>query len=82
LDSSPFIAYTKPEWSGLSTTPQNVLLSPASLTDLEDRLLLVRRLPHCDWCVLEFRERQALLSTLKIVREFLACKPQKGSAST
>jgi sugar phosphate isomerase/epimerase len=49
-------------------------LSPASLADLEDRLRLVRRLPHCDWWVLELRERDALLSTLKVVNEFLSRK--------
>jgi sugar phosphate isomerase/epimerase len=50
-------------------------LSPASITDLEERLRLVRRLPHCDWWVLELREREALLSTLEVVKEFLTRKP-------
>ena len=57
-------------------------LSPASLTDLEERLRLVRRLPQCDWWVLELRERKALLSTLAVVKEFLTGKSQNGSVST
>jgi len=57
-------------------------LSPASLADLEDRLLLVRRLPRCDWWVLELREREPLLSTLKVVNEFLTRKPQNGFVAT
>jgi sugar phosphate isomerase/epimerase len=50
-------------------------LSPASITDLEERLRLVRRLPHCDWWVLELREKRPLLSTLEVVTEFLTRKP-------
>ncbi|HYR03468.1 MAG TPA: xylose isomerase, partial [Syntrophobacteria bacterium] len=56
-------------------------ISPASLTDLEERLRLVRRLPQCDWWVLELREREALLSTLAVVKEFLTRRPQNGSVS-
>jgi sugar phosphate isomerase/epimerase len=50
-------------------------LSPASLRDLEERLRLVRRLPRCDWWVLELREERALLETLACVREFLSSEP-------
>ena len=50
-------------------------LSPASLNDLEERLQLVRRLPHCDWWVLELREERTLLETLACVREFLSSEP-------
>jgi sugar phosphate isomerase/epimerase len=50
-------------------------LSPASLRDLDERLQLVRRLPHCDWWVLELREERALLETLACVREFLSSEP-------
>lgn len=50
-------------------------LSPASLTEIEARLRLVRQLPRCDWWVLELREREALLSTLEVVKEFLSRRP-------
>jgi sugar phosphate isomerase/epimerase len=49
-------------------------LSPASPGDLDERLQLIRRLPHCDWWVLELREERALLATLACVREFLSSK--------
>lgn len=48
-------------------------LAPESIGDLYDRLCLLRRLPSCDWWVLELREEKALLNTLNIVREFLDC---------
>ena len=44
---------------------------PACSFDLEDRLLLLQRLPLCDWWVLELRDETALLQTLDYVREFL-----------
>lgn len=44
--------------------------APQSLADLEDRLHLLTCLP-CDWWVLELREEEALLETLRVVREFL-----------
>ena len=50
-------------------------LPPATLTDIEDRLRLLRRLPFCDWWVLELREERALLQTLNMVREFLCSEP-------
>jgi sugar phosphate isomerase/epimerase len=45
-------------------------LPPEKLDDLIERLNLLRCLP-CDWWVLELREENTLLSTLKIVRQFL-----------
>jgi len=49
-------------------------LPPQELADVEDRLHLLSGLP-CDWWVLELREERALLSTLRVVSEFLAAKP-------
>lgn len=46
-------------------------IPPAQSLDLEDRLLLLDRLPLCDWWVLELREEAALIQTLNCVREFL-----------
>lgn len=46
-------------------------IPPRHYSDLEDRLLLLRRLPLCDWWVLELREEGALLQTLDCVNEFL-----------
>jgi hypothetical protein len=47
--------------------------TPATcFSDLEDRLLLLQRLPLCDWWVLELREETALLQTLDYVRDFLS----------
>jgi sugar phosphate isomerase/epimerase len=43
---------------------------PADLRDLEPRLRLVESLPLCHWWVLELREEEALLKTLRVVREF------------
>ena len=51
-------------------------LPPEKLDDLRDRLDLLRCLP-CDWWVLELREESALLSTLKIVHEFLDSMPEE-----
>jgi len=45
---------------------------PECSFDLEDRLLLLQRLPLCDWWVLELRDETALLQTLDYVREFLS----------
>ncbi len=45
---------------------------PADVREMADRLGLLRRLPACDWWVLELREREPLLQTLAVVREFLA----------
>jgi sugar phosphate isomerase/epimerase len=55
-------------------------LSPASLGDVAERLGLIRRLPHCDWWVLELREEKALLETLGCVREFLSSGPVRAPA--
>jgi sugar phosphate isomerase/epimerase len=44
---------------------------PYVVADLSDRLRLLRRLPLCDWWVLELREEGPLLQTLEVVREFL-----------
>jgi sugar phosphate isomerase/epimerase len=56
-------------------------LSPASPGDLDERLQLVCRLPHCDWWVLELREERALLETLACVREFLSSGPLREPAA-
>ncbi len=45
---------------------------PGDYTDLVDRLLLLQKLPLCDWWVLELRDETALLQTLDHVREFLS----------
>ncbi|MDQ7781635.1 MAG: TIM barrel protein [Desulfomonilaceae bacterium] len=44
---------------------------PDRLSDLEDRLLLLAGLPLCDWWVLELRDEEPLLQTLRVVREFV-----------
>jgi sugar phosphate isomerase/epimerase len=54
-------------------------LPPEKLDDLSDRLNLLRCLP-CDWWVLELREESALLSTLKIVHQFLDAMPDERPA--
>lgn len=46
-------------------------IPPRRLEDLEDRLRLISRLPSCNWWVLELREEKALLSALRVVREFM-----------
>ena len=46
-------------------------MPPQSLTDLQDRLDLIIRLPNCNWWVLELREEGALFTTLQVVEEFL-----------
>lgn len=51
-------------------------LPPEKLDDLIERLNLLRCLP-CDWWVLELREENTLLSTLKIVRQFLDAMPDE-----
>ena len=45
---------------------------PTSSFDLEERLLLLQRIPLCDWWVLELRDEAALLQTLDYVKEFLS----------
>ncbi len=52
------------EEDGRHTTPETV-------TDIEDRLRLLQRLPLCDWWVLELREEKAAVDLLLVVREFL-----------
>jgi sugar phosphate isomerase/epimerase len=47
-------------------------IAPRRLEEIRGRLELLRRLPHCNWWVLELREEAALLQTLTIVRAFLA----------
>ncbi len=44
-------------------------LPPGCLADVEDRLHLLSTLP-CDWWVLELREEEALLQTLRVVNEY------------
>ncbi len=44
---------------------------PKELADLEDRVLLLTELPLCDWWVLELRDEEPLLQTLRIVQEFV-----------
>ncbi len=46
-------------------------IPPETVSDVEKRLQLLRRLPLCDWWLLELREKQALIQTLGVVREFL-----------
>ncbi|MGV8074788.1 MAG: sugar phosphate isomerase/epimerase family protein [Syntrophobacteraceae bacterium] len=53
--------------------------APEKLEDLADRLHLLSCLP-CDWWVLELREKSALFSTLKVVREFLDTLPDAQPA--
>jgi sugar phosphate isomerase/epimerase len=53
-------------------------LAPRGIDDLRERLRVLRGLPHCDWWVLELRERVALLQTLAIVRELLAAEAKEG----
>jgi len=45
-------------------------LAPASLSDMESRLSLLRSLPLCDWWVLELHREEPLLQTLRVAREF------------
>jgi sugar phosphate isomerase/epimerase len=47
---------------------------PQSLTDLQDRLDLIFRLPLCNWWVLELREEAPLFTTLQVVEEFLVAQ--------
>jgi sugar phosphate isomerase/epimerase len=49
---------------------ENGHLPPEAVDDVMDRLWLLSCLP-CDWWVLELREEAALLSTLRVVREFM-----------
>jgi sugar phosphate isomerase/epimerase len=49
-------------------------IPPKTVQDIEDRLRLLRRLPHCDWWVLELREETALLQTRNVIREFMDTK--------
>lgn len=44
---------------------------PGQLSDLEHRLLLLTELPLCDWWVLELRDEEPLLQTLRVAREFV-----------
>jgi len=52
--------------------------APKKLEDVWDRLHLLSHLP-CDWWALELREESALLSTLKVVRDFLNAMPNERS---
>lgn len=45
---------------------------PNSVSDLEERLEILWRLPMCDWWVLELRQEQDLLQTLAAARDFLS----------
>jgi sugar phosphate isomerase/epimerase len=51
---------------------------PNALEDVLERLTLLRCLP-CDWWTLEIREEKGLLSTLRVVREFLESAPDECS---
>ncbi|MEW5722180.1 MAG: TIM barrel protein [Thermodesulfobacteriota bacterium] len=53
-------------------------LPPPSAADLEDRLDLLRRLPRCDWWLLELREEAPLLKTLEVVRQYLRLRNGAG----
>ncbi len=54
---------------------------PRRLADIETRLHLLRALPLCDWWVLEFKEEGPLLTTLGMVRQFIAkVSQEKGAA--
>lgn len=44
---------------------------PRTPGEIAERLALLRRLPRCDWWVLELREERALLQTLRVVRAVL-----------
>ncbi|MBN2467901.1 MAG: sugar phosphate isomerase/epimerase [Deltaproteobacteria bacterium] len=52
-------------------------LPPRTVSDLEDRLDLLRGLPLCDWWVLELRGKEALLETLHVVREYFRQEAQR-----
>ncbi len=56
-------------------------MPPRTLSDLKDRLEMVSRLPLCNWWVLELREKEPLLMTLGVVREFLSLQ-QHGYKGT
>lgn len=49
----------------------NQHLPARKVAEIKDRLELLTELDSCDWWVLELREKQALLETLGVVREFL-----------
>ena len=46
-------------------------LAPDSLSDMKNRLSLLRSLPLCDWWVLELHREEPFLQTLRVTREFL-----------
>jgi hypothetical protein len=52
--------------------------APARVEDIKERLQLLMRLPRCDWWVLEVREKEGLLETLSVVREFLLAERDEG----
>jgi sugar phosphate isomerase/epimerase len=60
----------------------DVHLPAERLEDLEDRLPLLTPLPLCDWWVLELRETEALLATLRLVREFLDTHQERHSRAS
>jgi sugar phosphate isomerase/epimerase len=53
---------------------------PKSAEDLRARLQMLRRLPACDWWVLELREEKDLLDTLRVVDEFLKSESSYDSS--
>ncbi len=57
---------------------ENGHIPPCGVGDLRERLCLLLDLPHCDWWVLELREKVALLETLAVVRDFLADRDCAG----
>jgi sugar phosphate isomerase/epimerase len=56
-------------------------LPPMKVTDIGDRLHLLRKLPLCNWWVLELREEKPLLDTLGVVREFFQLESAGKGAS-
>jgi sugar phosphate isomerase/epimerase len=52
---------------------------PARLDQIADRLRLLRKLPLCDWWVLEVREEAGVLQTLEIVRDFKRSESEQAA---
>lgn len=57
-------------------------IAPETVSDIRERLQLLRRLPLCDWWLLELRDEQALVQTLDVVREFLNGEAMQADAVT
>jgi len=52
-------------------------MPPGQWGDLDERLRLLRGLPLCDWWLLELRDEQSLLQTLKCVTAFLQASARR-----